>query len=149
MTFCEATSASAVAASAFSSSIVDLGSGSALFGGGAVGVSSDARIREIGGSTVVFFLTSPSAIFFCGCFLSISETLSTGVRGVAAAFGCGFAVAAGCAVVFVGAWACAGFACDFTGSFVTLPFAAVGLWCAAAGLRTAVFFPAGFDFVAI
>src|SRR2546423_585235 len=102
MTFCGDASASAGAGSTFGSSF-GAATGSGCFGGGAVGVSSDARIREIGGSTVVLFLISPSATFFCGCFLSISETLSTGVRGVAAAFGWGFTAAAGCALVFVGA----------------------------------------------
>src|SRR5260370_907222 len=39
-----------------------------------------SRIREIGGRTVVFFLISPSAAFFCGCFLSINVTLLTAGR---------------------------------------------------------------------
>src|SRR5262249_9791152 len=131
MTFCEGASASAGANSTFAAS-TGSGIGSALFGGGAAGVSTDARIREIGGRTVVFFLISPSAACFCGCFLSISETLSTGVRWVAAGFGSGFAAGAG-AAVFAGVWAVVGFGCDLTGSFETLPFAAAGLWCAGSG----------------
>lgn len=95
MIFCEGASGSGCAASTFAPSVVDVeagaGGGCAFFGGGgAVGVSSDARIREIGGSTVVFFFVSPSVIFFSGCFLSISETLSTGARGAA-----GFGAASG------------------------------------------------------
>src|SRR5262249_56832993 len=39
-------------------------------------VSSDARIREIGGKTARFVLISPSGDFFAGRFRSISETLS-------------------------------------------------------------------------
>jgi hypothetical protein len=84
MIFCEGASASGCASSTLAASVVEIEVGA---GGGAVGVSSEARIREIGGSTVVFFFASPSAIFFSGCFLSISETLSTGARGGAAGFG--------------------------------------------------------------
>jgi hypothetical protein len=57
------------------------GGSTAAFGGsagfeGVGGVSSDARIREIGGKTARFGFTSPSAIFLVGFFRSISETLS-------------------------------------------------------------------------
>ena len=90
MTFWAAISSSAdgcVAASgvAFSPATVpdtSGGGGSAgLFGGGAGfegvgGVSSDARMREIGGKTARFGFASPSAVFLLGFFRSISETLS-------------------------------------------------------------------------
>ena len=57
------------------------GGSAALFGGGAGfervgGVSSDARMREIGGKTARFGFASPSAVFLLGFFRSISETLS-------------------------------------------------------------------------
>jgi hypothetical protein len=54
----------------------------------------EARIREIGGKTVVFFLTSPSSDFLAGGLLSIKETLST-VRRATGAFGVTGVVAAG------------------------------------------------------
>ena len=40
----------------------------------------EARMREIGGSTAVFFLTSPSTNFCLGFFSSINETLSISRR---------------------------------------------------------------------
>lgn len=57
------------------------GSAAALFGrgagfDGAAGVSSDARMREMGGKTTRFGLTSPSSAFLPGFFRSMSETLS-------------------------------------------------------------------------
>ena len=73
-------SASVVAVSAAAPSVVGAGWGGSGFFGGAAGASNEARIREIGGRTVVFFFISPSAAFFSGCFLSISETLSTDGR---------------------------------------------------------------------
>ena len=68
--------------------------GFGLAGAGALVVASDSRMREIGGRTVVFFLVSPSAAFFCGCFLSIKETLAAAGRDGVAGFGAGFAGAA-------------------------------------------------------
>src|ERR1700731_1051764 len=53
------------------------GSGAGAGFGGAAGASIDARIREIGGKTAGFFLTSPSSYFFAGGCLSINETLAT------------------------------------------------------------------------
>src|SRR5207237_2184945 len=50
-------------------------SGGACFCG-VVGVSSEARMREIGGKTTRFGFTSPSSAFLVGFFRSISETLS-------------------------------------------------------------------------
>src|ERR1700730_17356511 len=103
MTFWAGASVSTGAASAVAPSVVDFGgAGSAFFGGGAAGVSIEARMREIGGR-VVFFFTSPSTPFFSGCFLSINETLAAGARGVVAGFGCAFATGAGCAAAFAGA----------------------------------------------
>jgi hypothetical protein len=46
-----------------------------------------ARMREIGGSTAVFFFTSPSIDFGFGFFSSINETLSTSRRGASEGFG--------------------------------------------------------------
>src|SRR2546423_7035555 len=60
----------------------------ATFGGRGFGASREARIREIGGRTVLFVLISPPSGFFCGAFLSISETVST--LGRWEGFGCGF-----------------------------------------------------------
>jgi hypothetical protein len=90
MTFCAAVSASAgggvVASSAVVSPATALGASAvgdskgAAFGGagfGAVGgVSSEARIREIGGKTARFGFTSPTSAFLLGFFRSMSETLS-------------------------------------------------------------------------
>jgi hypothetical protein len=109
-----------------------------FFNGGAAGVSKDARIREIGGSTVVFFLISPSVAFFCGCFLSISETVSTGAR-CATGLLADLASAARGGVDFgadAGLCACSAFFFETAGLCAT-------------GLRAAGFFAAGFDFVAI
>ena len=103
MTFAAGASASDGAASVFAGSVL-AGEGAGVAGSGAFGfgcagalvVASDSRMREIGGRTVVFFLSSPSGVFFCGCFLSISETLS------AAGFGGGFAAGAAGEVVLAG-----------------------------------------------
>src|SRR5690242_2395250 len=100
MTFCDDASASSAAAAA-APSVVDAGGGAGaacgsvgFVGDGATVPVRDSRMREIGGSTVVFFLISPSAAFFCGCFLSINETLSAAGRDGVAGFGAGFAGAA-------------------------------------------------------
>jgi hypothetical protein len=50
----------------------------------------EARMREIGGSTAVFFFTSPSTDFCFGFFSSINETLSTSRRGAGEGFGTAF-----------------------------------------------------------
>src|SRR5258707_3821344 len=78
MTFCEVASAAASgSATASSVSGGGGGAGASFLGGGAVGASNEARIREIGGRTVAFFFISPSAALFFGWFLSINQTLST------------------------------------------------------------------------
>jgi hypothetical protein len=103
------------------------------------GISSDALILEIGGSTVVFLLSSPSAVFFCGTCLSISETVATdffgGGAGVGAAGFSGVAtfVAEG-AIAFAGALVSAGFFFGAAG----FAFDPADLW-AAAVLRAGVF----------
>jgi hypothetical protein len=86
MTFSAAVSPSAVGnAVAVSSTAAAPGtsveSDSAGFSGGAcfcgvVGVSSEARMREIGGKTARLGFTSPSSAFLLGFFRSMSETLS-------------------------------------------------------------------------
>jgi hypothetical protein len=138
-----ATASEGAAASAGGGSIGD-GSGAVGCGLGATagGSNSDARIREIGGRTVVFFLISPSAAFLCVGCLSISETLGTfrfgpGAAGLAAAgaaevFGAGF----------VGAAACERGAGLASGSFffgTTFDFDAAGLLAAVVVLRAADF----------
>ncbi len=116
MTFCAAVSSSAggsavasvtvfVSATVAASIVGDSGGAAFASGagfGGDGGVSSEARMREIGGKTVRFGFTSPSSVFFLGFFRSMSETLSASrleggavsgadfdVRGV-----CGFAAGA-------------------------------------------------------
>src|SRR3954469_3148259 len=102
MTFC-ASSVSGTAAGACSTSVVGGGGGGAAAGFGTVGASSDARIREIGGRTVLFFLVSPSVGFF-GAGLSINETLSTSRRaGFGAAAGAGLAAGLCSGSFFLGA----------------------------------------------
>src|ERR1043165_5392231 len=64
----------------------------------------EARIREIGGRTVVFFFGSPSSAFLAVGLLSINETLSTFRRGVAGVAGAAGGVEAGFAG-FAGAFA--------------------------------------------
>src|SRR5215212_4537918 len=59
------------------------GAGAGLGGDG--GASIDARIREIGGNTVVFLLGSPSSERLAAGCLSISDTLATFRRGAGAA----------------------------------------------------------------
>jgi hypothetical protein len=90
MTFCTAVSSSAgafavvsgaVFASATVGSSITGDSGDAAFAGrvgfgGVGGVSSEARMREIGGKTVRFGFISPSSVFLLGFFRSMSETLS-------------------------------------------------------------------------
>src|SRR5215472_15036157 len=91
MTFLPSSTSAVGAAGASAFGAGSTGAGSALggSGGGAagfaemVGASNEARIREIGGKTVVFFLNSPSAAFLCAGCLSISETLATALRGAA------------------------------------------------------------------
>ena len=135
--------ASAKSASGFSGSAFG-GSG----GGGAIGASIDARIREIGGKTAVFFLTSPSSDFFAGGCLSINETLATfrraGGAGLAdsgageADFAAGAVFAGGAA--FTAAGTCARGAALCSASFffgATFPLAAVDF--GAAVLRAAGF----------
>src|SRR5919204_6986357 len=71
-----------------------------IFGdAGVVGVSSEARIREIGGRIVALLFNWPSfSDFFSGLSSSMSETLFTSWRGVGVCPGlavrCGGAVAA-------------------------------------------------------
>jgi len=97
-----------VATTADSAGAASTGAGSGAdgtTGGVAAGVSNDARIREIGGKTVVFFLTSPASAFLCAGCLSISDMLATLRRGAGAAgfsaagagFGDGAAAFAGAA----------------------------------------------------
>ena len=80
----------------------------------------EARMREIGGRTVVFFLASPSSVFFVEGRLSINETVSArrGVVGGGAADGAaggsGFTVFAG---AFAGTEACERKAGLASGSF--------------------------------
>jgi len=90
MIFCAAVSpsagANAAASGAVCSSATAIGasvgadSGAAFADGagfgGVGGVSSEARMREIGGKTVRFGFTSPSSAFLPGFFRSMSETLS-------------------------------------------------------------------------
>ena len=92
------------------------GSGGGGGGFGAGGASIEARIREIGGRTVVFFLTSPSSAFLALGRLSINETLSTFRRGEAgtAGAGAGFAALTG---AFAGGAACERGAGLASGSF--------------------------------
>ena len=111
MTFWGGSSASvaaAVAPSPVSDAVADGGVGAGAIFGGAGGASRDARMREIGGRTVLFVLISPPSGFFCGAFLSISETVST--LGRWEGFGCGFSSGARWADVFGDAATCAGFA---------------------------------------
>src|SRR4051812_25043893 len=117
----------ATTADSGSAASTGVGSGKgAATGLGAAGVSSDCRIREIGGSTVVFFLTSPGSAFFLFGSLSISETLATLRRGAGAA---GFSE--GAAAAGLGGAAC------FAGA----------AWVRAVGLASgSFFFGAGFDF---
>ena len=104
MTFCAAVSSSAdgavVSSGAVSASVtlsvsVAAGSGGAAFSGGedfgAVdGVSSEARMREIGGKTARFGFTSLSSAFLLGFFRSMSETLSASRIGGRAVSGSDF-----------------------------------------------------------
>lgn len=123
-----AASPGARSTSAFGGTASGTGAG---FGGGATGVSSDARIRDMGGSTVIFFFASPSPAFFAGR-LSIKETLSTSRRGTT---GLGGAFAAGAGADGFATGLC-------SGSFFfdpTFAFDAAGLW-AGAPFRAAVFF---------
>ena len=98
--------------------------------GGAGGASIDARIREIGGRTVVFRLVSLSSDFFCAGCLSISDTVATLRRGTGGA--AGGAVATGLAAIggLVGVTACVrGAALDSASFFfgATFDFDAAGL----------------------
>jgi len=52
--------------------------------GTATAVSSDARMREIGGKTARLVFTSPSSDFLLDFFLSISDTLWFSWRGAGA-----------------------------------------------------------------
>jgi len=63
---------------------------SADFAGDAGGVSSEARIREIGGKTARFDLGSPSSAFLLGLFRSMRETLSASRLEDRAVSGAGF-----------------------------------------------------------
>ena len=82
MTFCGTASASADDGAASAGASVGGGcagagsTGAAGFGGAAV-VSSEARMREIGGKTARLVFGSPSSVFLRGLFLSMRETLST------------------------------------------------------------------------
>src|SRR6202048_724141 len=141
MIFCESTAGSA----AGPAPSTDASEG-AVGGATNVGASIDARMREMGGSTVLFFFTSPSSDFFFGFFSSMSETLSTSRRGVGEDFGATFAAGGSGTCAFVAAAGC-GFAaglCAGSVFFTTFAFAAAGfVLCApdplaglcAAGLR--------------
>jgi hypothetical protein len=104
----------------------------------------EARIREIGGRTVVFLFISPSPDFCFGFFSSISETVSTSRRAGDGDFGA--TLGAGAAATG-GAVACLGSGSFFFGA--TFDLTAAGL--AAAAFRAAGFFVAVLlvDFVAI
>src|SRR5215212_4275296 len=82
-----ASGAAGVAVSTGGSTATGSGGGGAGAGaglGGDGGASIDARIREIGGNTVVFLLGSPSSERLAAGCLSISETLATFRRGAGA-----------------------------------------------------------------
>ena len=127
----------------------DGGAGSVFAGvgglGGVIALSSDARMREIGGKTSRLLLPSPSSAFFRGFFLSMRETRSTSCRGAEGV----------CRVTFGvdGSWesglaegaasACAEAASVFSFFVEAFGFAsAIGFWAAsvlrAADLRVAV-----------
>src|SRR5882762_8517515 len=112
MIFCDSASdtvASSPAAGAAPSAVAFSAAGGSTTGsgfGGAAVASNDARIREIGGRTVLFFFNSPSPDFLRGFFSSINETLSTSRRG--AGFG---------ETLVVGSGACAGLAGNSTFAF--------------------------------
>ena len=133
-------SSGAVFASATLSVSVAAGSGGVDFGGGAgfagvEGVSSEARMREIGGKTARFGFTSLSSAFLLGFFRSMSETLSASRIGGRAVSGSDFD---GGGVCDLALGATSSFIFCF-GSFVLA--AAVGLRAAAVpratGLRVA------------
>ena len=135
-------SSGAVFASATLSVSVAAGSGGVDFGGGAgfagvEGVSSEARMREIGGKTARFGFTSLSSAFLLGFFRSMSETLSASRVEGRAVSGPDFDGGAG-AVCDLAPGATSSFIFCF-GSFVLA--AAVGLRAAAVpratGLRVA------------
>jgi hypothetical protein len=92
---------------------------------GAGGVSSEARMREIGGKTARFGFASPSSAFLVGFFRSMSETLSAsrleGRAGGASGFEAG---------------ALRGFAAGATSSF-SFCFESFALAAVAVGLRAA------------
>src|ERR1051326_1008462 len=149
MTFLASTASSASAAAG---SGAETGAGSAVGGCSTfcgvttVGDSNDARIFEMGGRMVDFFLTSPSPGFLCGLLLSMSETLSTGLGG---AFG-GWAGAFVSGAFFAGSsGARIGLIADPVFLAVTLSFLAAGFSGTAgfeAGFRAATF---GFVLAAI
>src|SRR5581483_1240409 len=128
MTFCGSSSSTGVAGASGARSTTSFGGSgfgaSTGFGGGA---AMDSRMREIGGNTVVFFLTSPSSDFFGAACLSINETLSTW------RFGAGGGL---CAAGFLTSGAGAGSVFFLT----TLALPEAGF--VAAVLRVAVFFAA-------
>src|SRR4029077_4559144 len=90
---CAARSTSALGGSTFGTS-----AGRGCFRG-AGAASMEARMREIGGSTAVFFFTSPSTNFGFGFFSSINETLAISRREAGEGFGAAFG---GGALVVVG-----------------------------------------------
>ena len=152
ITFCAAASSSAVGSAVASGAAVfspvkvsgtSVGgdSGAAIFVGGVGfggvgGVSSEARMREMGGKTARFGFTSPCSAFLLGFFRSMSETLSASRVEGRAISGADFE---GGALRGLGAGATSSFNLCF-GSFALA--AAVGLRAAvvprAAGLRVAV-----------
>jgi hypothetical protein len=119
---CAARSPSAVGGSTFGTSA----GGGSFRGAGAA--SMEARMREIGGSTAVFFFTSPSTNFCFGFFSSINETLSISRREAGEGFDGGTLPVVG----FVAGLSSASF---FFGATLDL---------AMAGLGTAVLRVAGF-----
>ena len=112
----------------------------------------EARIREIGGRTVLFFFNSPSPDFLRGCFSSIKETVSTPRRAEGFASSCAGSGRAGVFLAGAGAGS-DGFAADSTFAFFsTFGFAAdLGESAALTSLRGTGFFVAVllFVFVAI
>jgi len=91
----------------------------------------EARMREIGGSTAIFFFTSPSTDFCFGFFSSINETLSTSRRGGDEGFGTPF----GGGALLVASLFCGSF---FFEASLVLTAAGLG----AAVLRAGSFLPA-------